>query len=254
MRRNKIRNNKIRNRNKNESRIRFCIILLILTICMIGIVNSAAADPEKTNYIVSDSVSPLKLEVETGSSTAETETKIVTLTNTGETTTEYIFYVERSRGTNTSNSSSFGLSETKTAILPGETYKLEISIPASLIQNSTDEYKLKIVRNPETQTPVGYIIPILTAASSENGSGNGSKNNGSNSAAISGNANNSGSETGRETENPKTAYETNESEKQNESKDFNDGNFFTKRNGILFSLVILLIISLAIGIWIQKRK
>ncbi|MDR2944919.1 MAG: hypothetical protein LBU81_07590 [Methanosarcinales archaeon] len=143
------------------NRLRFLTIVLFLFIFTAGIANAAfsepAAEPEK---VISDAISPMKLEIDLKTDNI-TETKTVVLTNTGETATEYICRIEQTGGKN-ELAADFVLSESKITLLSGESKKLEIEMPVKKLKtNPADaEYKLKIIRNPKTQTPVGYIIPI----------------------------------------------------------------------------------------------
>ncbi|WP_318784907.1 hypothetical protein [Methanimicrococcus hacksteinii] len=241
---------------------------MISAIFILGMLSPACAgSDQKTSLVISDSVSPMRLEVDAGSTAAETETKTVTLTNTGETENTYIFYIE-SGGSDKSNAE-FELSETKATVLPGETYSLEISIPVSKIKNSADESKLKIIRNPDTQTPVGYIIPIeISGTENKNENETGSKTENKTGSKT---GSKSGSLISGETETGKTDTEENKNSNLNqtgskntvpETENHPENETVLEKSEekkmtekiIFISLIALLLLFTAAGIQIQKRK
>ncbi|WNY28213.1 hypothetical protein MmiEs2_03970 [Methanimicrococcus stummii] len=239
--------------------------LQILTIVFITLIltsaamNTAIADPaEKTNLVISDSIAPMKLEI---SNPNEIETKMITLVNTGETATEYICYIERANGKEID--SGFQLSETEMTIQPGKSQSIEVSIPAKI---NVEEYKIKIVRNPDTQTPVGYIIPILFSEpnSAENNKTGGSSGSSGLSAAVLNktdqnenqvNQTNQTNQSGNQKTENQNLNQTDDSDKtikkENGLADLINSKALRLSIGIL--LPIILIAALA-AFWIQKKK
>ncbi|MDL2260965.1 hypothetical protein LJC08_01805 [Methanimicrococcus sp. OttesenSCG-928-J09] len=126
----------------------------------VGTSNVVFCEPIQKEIEISDSISPMKLEITANEiNSKETIIKTVFLRNTGNNPNNYIFYIEEN-GKRTEKSGIL-LSEASAAVLPGEMHTLKISIPTKQSKQFTEnELKLKIIRNPETQTPVGYIIPI----------------------------------------------------------------------------------------------
>lgn len=242
-------------------------ILLFLTIFFaIGTTDIAFAEPvSKMDIIISDSVAPMKLEISNSELGSEIETvkKNVTLTNTGKAATEYICYIEQSGGKKddkNNNSANFELSQSKIILLPGESKKLEIEIPVQTFKtNSKDaDYKLKIIRNPNTQTPVGYIIPIkFTETDEKNSSGKANtgtglkKNNSVKKIEI------------ENKENDQIKYENSSKADTDTEIDKNEKidtekkstNFDHKKTCVMLLLLVFLILfAAAIGIIIQKRR
>ena len=158
----------------------FLTIMLVLIVFSALLANTAFAEASQTNVIISDSISPVRLVVDANSNTVETRT--VTITNTGNVPAEYIFYVAQTGGRE-NTASTFELSDTRATVQPGESHRLEISIQVQNINPNLEEYRLKIVRNPDTQTPVGYIIPIDFIGGGP-GSGGGSGGGGSTGSAT----------------------------------------------------------------------
>ena len=148
---------------------------LLLALLLVNI--TAGQDHNSNDFIIAsnleimggDSIAPMKIEMDFAKS--ETVTKTVTLKNTGTTQTTYIFYTDAD-GVQTDTSSCFDLSDSKIELAAGESYELKISASLEEIQKYSqtelDELKLKIVRNPETSTPLGYILPISITGPDEN--------------------------------------------------------------------------------------
>lgn len=136
------------------------VLFSVFILLSVGASNIVFCEPIQNEIEISDSVSPMKLEITAAEiNSKETITKTVFLRNTGNKPNNYIFYIEEN-GKRTEKSGVL-LSKNAAALLPGETYTLEISVPTKQSKQFTEnELKLKIIRNPETQTPVGYIIPI----------------------------------------------------------------------------------------------
>lgn len=172
------------NQNQNQKQKRVGLILLILIIGLIGFPEACFADGENNDSVISDSISPLKFEMKYDENkTGEKESVFLTITNTGDVATNYICYFDQKSGKNDLKSV-LEISEKQISLLPKETKKIEISISNENLKNTTTkEFQLKIIRNPETQTPVGYIIPIeINGKTNENGNetenktGTGNKN------------------------------------------------------------------------------
>ncbi|MDR0767011.1 MAG: hypothetical protein LBE57_00980 [Methanosarcinales archaeon] len=225
------------------------ITLLILIAFLTAAANVTFAETAQTNVIISDSIAPMKLEVDSNSGNAS-ETKTVTLTNTGKVATEYIVYVEQTGGKENTKSN-FELSESKITVQPGESHKVEISIPVQNINPNSEEYKLKIIRNPDTQTPVGYIIPIIfTGTETEDGSASkGGSSSGSAVAAQSRNGNEENEENGSET--VTRSIETNKAEANGTKAD--DREKLKILIGILLLLILAVVVLIGIIVW-KKMK
>jgi hypothetical protein len=118
----------------------------------------AAAEEIRTG----DSIAPMKMEIEMGTD-SETITKTIYVKNTGNTPIQYVFYTDQAGG-KSEISSKFKLSETETEILPGNTFELNLTISKKDLEKydskDLENVKIKMIRNPESQTPVGYIIPV----------------------------------------------------------------------------------------------
>ncbi|WNY26223.1 hypothetical protein [Methanolapillus millepedarum] len=163
-------------------------LFLLLTIisCAVFICGAAAAENE---IVVQDSVSPLKLDLQldysnstgstTGSTIGNTVSKTVYIRNTGDTSLNYIFYLDQSEKTGVLPL--FSLSESSVSLEPGQSYSLTVSVQTNPVKSESDfsDVKLKIIRNPESTTPVGYVVPIHITTTEENSTGNGSGNSGS---------------------------------------------------------------------------
>lgn len=149
-----------KNRPSDRLQIQF-ILLSVLFLFAIALLLPCSLAEESRERIVSDAVSPMKIEIDTDELAAEKpKTKSVFLRNTGETETEYVCYIEQS-GNRNDLAAAFSLSEKRIQIPPGESRELCITIPVEKMREKPAEnITLKIIRNPETQTPVGYIIPI----------------------------------------------------------------------------------------------
>ncbi len=224
------------------------MILLLLAVFAAGTANAAFPEPmTRTDIVTGDSIAPMKIEIDLKTSNAETRTVI--LTNTGETATEYICFVEQTGGKK-DISAVFELSESKITLLPGDSKKLEIKIPVPvLITNSADaEYKLKIIRNPETQTPVGYIIPINLTGSDPAGKTSGRE------SSTDMNVTSAAPERETESEN-KSSGETENGRPTDVGRDEKrSDNSFTKKSGIFFFLIFLMLAASVAGTFIQKKK
>jgi len=113
---------------------------------------------------ISDSVTPLKIEISTAddSDTNGMISKNVSLRNTGDVPVDYVIYIES--GGNSNAASLFELSANAASVGPGEKFELQISASIDEIEKYTaaelENIKIKLVRHPDTQTPVGYIIPV----------------------------------------------------------------------------------------------
>jgi hypothetical protein len=149
------------------------LFLLILLLANITVgQDSNSNNPlvaRNTEIIGGDSISPMKIEMDFTKN--EMVTKTVTVKNTGNTPTTYIFYTDTA-GSQKEAASVFDLSETKKQLAAGESYDLIISASVEDLQKYTqpelDALRLKIVRDPETTTPLGYILPINIAGAGEN--------------------------------------------------------------------------------------
>ncbi|WP_316558316.1 hypothetical protein [Methanimicrococcus hongohii] len=227
---------------------------MILAALLTGTATIAFAETEQSNIVISDAVAPMKLEVDSNSNSAS-ETKTVTLINTGETATEYVAYVEQTSG-KTNPNSNFELSKSKITVQPGESYQLEISIPIQSVNPNSEEYKLKIIRNPDTQTPVGYIIPIIFAGEN-GGTGNVSKGGSSSGSAASvQNQNQNQNGSGNGSNNSENKSGMNSESNENENKEAFSNEKETKENSLikLVGVVILLLIVLLVIVGIIVRK
>lgn len=227
-------------------------VLIILMILVFWTANPAACDVQ-----ISDSVSPLKIEIDLNEVNGLTDDieKSVFLRNSGNEPIDYIFYIENKNDTNKKEPlmSVFKLSVTETAILPENTFELKITIFGKELGKydsvALEDVKLKIIRNPNTQTPVGYIIPIKIIWPEEKEVNKSDKR----SNLI---VNNS---KGNETEFPKNEKE-NESvneydEEQKKTNSETKRMLLTEKNGILFSFIILLLVILsACTLYFQKGK
>ncbi|MBZ3935057.1 hypothetical protein [Methanimicrococcus blatticola] len=252
-------------KNGMNNPIRFLIILLLLTVIAGGTINIALSEPDpatKTDIVISDSIAPMKLEIDSKTNNA-IETKTVILTNTGDTATEYICYIEQNGGKKDLGSG-FELSDSKITLLPGDSKKLKIVIPAQAVKsNSADaEYKLKIIRNPDTQTPVGYIIPIQLTGSDSTGKTSGGKS-GAGAGLTMSDPENKKNETKNETKNEmknetKNGSENKNGKNENNSNGIDDenkyGNDFMKKGGIILLLAFLTMLAAVVGIMIQKKR
>lgn len=238
---------------ETKKRLRLLTILLLFAVFAAATVNNGFSEPAtRTDIIISDSIAPMKLEIDSKTGN-ETETRTVTLTNTGEAATEYICYIEQTGGKKDIGAD-FELSESKIVLLPGDSGKLKIEIPAQAIKtDSTDaEYKLKIIRNPETQTPVGYIIPIKFANPAETEPD--SKTAGGKSGTGIGLTADPKNENERAIENKTGGKTENNHPTEIETDDKGYGNSFMKKSGIILLLVFLMLFASAAGIIIQKKK
>jgi hypothetical protein len=113
-----------------------------------------------------DSLAPMKMKIDMEDETntnSETITKTIYVRNTGNTPIHYVFYTEQD-GCQNDISSKFQLSRTETEISPGNTFELNVTISKTDLEKydskDLENVKIKVVRNPESQTPVGYIIPV----------------------------------------------------------------------------------------------
>lgn len=224
------------------------MILLLLAVFAAGTAQTAFSEPGTgTNDVTGDSIAPMKLEIDPATGDI-TKTRTVIITNTGETVNEYVFYVEQTGGKN-DLSGAFELSESAITLLPGDSKTLDIGIPVQALKTNLPdaEYKLKIIRNPETQTPVGYIIPIKSAGSEPDTQPAGGKN---------------GTQPGLTTASPENEMKP---EKKNTGKagdnysnstdagEKEDEKTALKKGGILMFLVLLMLCASAVAI-IQKKK
>ena len=174
--------NQAAKQTRKKTHKQFLTTLLVLIVFSTLLANTAFAETPQTNVIISDSISPVRLVVDANTNTVETRT--VTITNTGNVPAEYIFYVAQTGGRE-NTASTFELSDTRATVQPGESHRLEISIQVQNINPNLEEYRLKIVRNPDTQTPVGYIIPIdFIGGGPGSGSGGGGDGSGSTGSAT----------------------------------------------------------------------
>jgi len=153
------------NKRKNSKKKIFSALILpliLFTMFLLMTIGISIGDESGTEQIISDSISPMKLEFDFSKNESEAITKTVFLRNTGTEQINYLFYVENKNSGNQNIETALKLSEKTITILPNENFELEISLSADDIKNinNLNETKLKMIRNPETQTPVGYIIPI----------------------------------------------------------------------------------------------
>ena len=153
------------NKRKNTKRKIFPALtlpLILFTMFLLMTIGISIGDESGTEQMISDSISPMKLEFDFSKNDGEAITKTVFLRNTGTEQINYRFYVENKNSGNQNIETALKLSEKTVTILPNENFELEISLSADDIKNinNLNETKLKMIRNPETQTPVGYIIPI----------------------------------------------------------------------------------------------
>jgi len=157
-------NNSMNKRKNNKKKI-FSVLtlpLILFTMFLLMTIGISMGDENGAEQIISDSISPMKLEFDFSENDGEAITKTVFLRNTGTEQINYLFYVENKNSGNQNIETALKLSEKTVTILPNENFELEISLSADDIKNinNLNETKLKMIRNPETQTPVGYIIPI----------------------------------------------------------------------------------------------
>ncbi|MDV0447572.1 hypothetical protein MsAg5_14770 [Methanosarcinaceae archaeon Ag5] len=168
---------------KNRDFLKFIRLFLLSVVCIscVFFIPVCAADGEN---VVLDSVSPLKLDIhlDAAGKSNDSVSKTVYIRNTGNTPLNYVFYLDQSKKTGVL--SSFSLSESSATLEPGQSHSLTVSVKSSSVKSETDfsGVKLKIVRNPESATPVGYIVPIQVTVSGEsddNQTGNSSGSGGS---------------------------------------------------------------------------
>ena len=141
------------------------IYLALLIMILIGLFTSmpiAVSEEIQTE----DSLAPMKMKIDMEDETntnSETITKTIYVRNTGKTPIHYVFYTEQD-GCQNDISSKFQLSRTETEISPGNTFELNVTISKTDLEKydskDLENVKIKVVRNPESQTPVGYIIPV----------------------------------------------------------------------------------------------
>ena len=157
-------NHSINKRKNNKKKIfsALTLPLILFTMFLLMTIGISIGDDSGAEQIISDSISPMKLEFDFSENDGEAITKTVFLRNTGTEQINYRFYVENKNSGNQNIETALKLSEKTVTILPNENFELEISLSADDIKNinNLNETKLKMIRNPETQTPVGYIIPI----------------------------------------------------------------------------------------------
>ncbi|MCL2141828.1 MAG: hypothetical protein FWH46_02970 [Methanimicrococcus sp.] len=214
------------------------ISILLLTLLLVNI--TAGQDNNLNDFIIAsnieivggDSITPMKIEMDFTKS--ETVTKTVTLKNTGNMPTTYIFYTDAA-GVQTQASSCFDLSETKIELAAGESYDLKISASVEELQKYSqtelDDLKLKIVRDSETTTPIGYILPINITGQDENkipenntSSGNKTNNETANNTGMTVQNNNTSNNTDSDNSNADSSNSNNNSNYTNGSSNNNSSN------------------------------
>lgn len=167
---------------------------------------------------IGDAVAPMKIEINAADADSNGMiSKTVSLRNTGSVPLNYIFYAESGRDENAA--ALLTLSATAASVAPGDRYDLHIRISKNEIEKYGAEdlegIKLKIVRNPETQTPVGYILPVSVRPDDKTGNGtNGEK-----------------TENSGKTENGKEGITEKATEKATEKTEKTEGSRFEKENG-----------------------
>ena len=148
--------------DKFGSLLKVLFISAILIFAALISTSAVAAEEIRTG----DSIAPMKMKIDMDDETNpdnETITKIIFVKNTGNTPIHYIFYTEQTGGKN-EISSEFKLSETETEISPGNTFELSLTVSKKELEKydlkDLENVKIKMIRNPESQMPVGYIIPV----------------------------------------------------------------------------------------------
>ncbi|MCL2863191.1 MAG: hypothetical protein FWE54_03760 [Methanimicrococcus sp.] len=150
-------------------------VIMISAICVIISILTAGAVYGEIQ--ISDSVSPMKIEISAASDSdaGGMISKTVSLRNTGDVPVHYIIYMDSARNENAA--SVFDLSATTASVNPGERFEFQISASKNEIEKYTEaeleDIKLKIIRNPDTLTPLGYIIPVTVRAPGEPDAGAG---------------------------------------------------------------------------------
>jgi len=206
-----------------QSKILFILAMLIFSIFIST--NAAAAEEIQAG----DLIAPMKMEIEMGTDN-EIITKTIYVKNTGNTPTSYVFYTEQAGGKN-EISSKFKLSETETKIDPRETFELSLTVSKKELEEygskDLENVKIKMIRNPESQMPVGYIIPVeinhFNEKTNEETAGN--KTNGSVSAGT-----NSISEKPAAGSDDIKIEENQTKEENKEKKNENSGNNISEKN------------------------
>lgn len=159
--------------NKTSKKsVSFRITMILAVWVIVSILAAGAASGE---IIISDSVSPMKIEISTENDPSADGiiSKTVSLRNTGDVPVNYVIYIES--GSSSKTSSLFELSAAAASVEPGERFELQISASKNELEKYTaaelEDIKIKLVRNPDTQTPLGYIIPVTVRQSGETGTG-----------------------------------------------------------------------------------
>jgi len=256
---------------KTKRKIKPIFVLFMLIVGAVGFSSAAFADNEKSDVIVGDLISPLKFKIQYDENRPdEKESVFLTITNTGEVSTEYVCYFEQKNGKKDLESA-LEISEKQISLLPNETKKIEISILNKQLKNTTSgECQLKVVRNPKTKTPVGYIIPIEITGKAvddgnETGSGSGSKTGSGNKNQLQiGTGNETKNETnasriekGNETGNESVQNETNQTNPIKKSETEKKNKFLPEgppKIGVVLSLTIVLLTAGWLGMAARKMK
>ena len=241
------------------------LTLLILILISLSISIPIAVSEE---IQTGDSLAPMKMKIDMEDETnadSETITKTIYVRNTGNTPIHYVFYTEHD-GNQNDISSKFRLSRTETEVGPGNTFELNVTVSKTDIEkydsNDLENVKIKVVRNPESQTPVGYIIPVEINNLNEKGK-NGTKTNSNGPKAINNilekiSGNTTEKEDGNSTEqkNQTSAENKNEkSEKDNGENQKRTTPMTIPAKQLLIAGILCVFIILAGGFYLnQKRK
>ena len=242
------------------------LVLLILILISLSISTPIAVSEE---IQTGDSLAPMKMKIDMEEETNadnETITKTIYVRNTGNTPIHYVFYTEHD-GSQNDISSKFQLSRTETEISPGNTFELNVTVSKTELEKydskDLENVKIKAVRNPESQTPVGYIIPVEIDNLKEKGN-NSTKTNSNGSKAINDilekiSGNTDGKEDGNSTKGQKdqTSAE-NKNEKSETNTEENQKRIMSTiipAKHLLIAGILCVLIVLAGGFYLnQKRK
>ena len=156
------------------------ILFVLAMLIFVAVISAGFVAAEEIQ--TGDSIAPMKMEIdmeEEANPDSETIIKTIYVRNTGNTPTHYIFYTEQNGGKN-EISSKFQLSETETEINPGNTFELILTVSKKELEKydskDLENVKIKMIRNPKSQTPVGYIIPVKITRLNEKESGEAADN------------------------------------------------------------------------------
>ncbi|MCL2549485.1 MAG: hypothetical protein FWE78_00845 [Methanimicrococcus sp.] len=162
------------NKTTKKSSCRPISIILFSAVIIVSVLTAVAVCDE---IRISDSVTPMKIEISPASDSDANGmiSKTVSLRNTGDVPVNYVIYMES--GGNSNAASLFELSAAAASVAPGGKFDLQISASKSEIEKYTaaelENIKIKLIRNPDTQTPVGYIIPVTVGGKTETKTTNG---------------------------------------------------------------------------------